>query len=1239
MLAFGALAMFLGALLARGRDMVDFGNQIFGSFVAVTGDAHQARVAQDIFRQEIRYERSLQIREDIRDVNKMMLESVQTDLFIGSILLGVCFSMFVEGFPPLSANRTISDLWLVFVAWSATFQLLSLWLALCFQAKISSCTRERLLRKHRFQMPDEQLVGRMGGSDIVQRMALFHDRMLEVMQDVIVPAEDLEAARPSRKSRKRKAAGPLRVEVKSTEGRALQTHPMRKGMRAWLHKDGRSAKHTILDLPSFLVGETLVMSPWEVRGNRPMNLLVTGEATLYVAGQCPPRRARDKDQINAHVPSWPASQLPTVLTGFHDAWKNDQGFGEFRRVNGFSVFLDEHSLELPLYKMVLKTPDDNGDNTVNVIIQWNFHDGCEALLVMVRKGHVHCKEEDWPIQEFNNEIKQLIPFRDYSGIYMRYGVWCLLMGAFFTYLARSVDMNRNMWWFEVFLLFWALVPAAVAIRYIPIQMAGDRLTATISSASPELRWLATMNLERGFRSEEDTRTAGDLRASLDSQAPAFYRDSTVSRGADVDDTETPPARHLQSMGSTCPGLGACSTTFMKCSSCREVIRAGRSRSPPTRPPSPRSSVDSVNETNEWADEESVASVTSERSENGRAGSGAAAPVLQRARKSIFRVPSIITPITNNHVFGNQGSNTKALRSVMKKFQLWTNVLRTLFIISIIAAVASPYKWEELWNSASSWFSELSVRRLSLLEDCFEVGTRYSSPHHSGLRARTTAANISWCQARCAHDLGCTHFSFWPATLACHLQDETAAPCREPGVISGPPRCGDNGRSAIAEHGEQLSSKHRGGAEGAIAEEEDDEEAALESLRQLAWAEWEVEWPPLFRPTAAALSTFASQAALRGEVGEARGVDESRVPDDEILWLAAGATLRAMHLVDGARQDGEGSGGHRLRPLGPALVLPGEARALGASSAAANSAGASSGSQQPPQPRLALVTAGGGLFEVNASLRPMEPLRLVDGPALAASPWDVLAAAPVSLVAHPLRLPLGLAPTQSLGAAAVWHDTSSGTPAAAVATPMPSGDVSLCAAPSAPVSLATTEMAKGSESAAAAAAAAVAAAAAAAPSEMRVLGFVEVGLGSLVNATALHVCNLPGNAIPATAAVDHPMDGTGVTSAAAACGGAGEPVLWVARSVGHGNGLAAATVVTAVGLSSGLPLASFAGPTSVEAAPGKSAVASSAQVVALTGNASHIVAVTAAPGHRPSVFVAPYPALHAGAVAGVAGLEL
>ena len=35
-------------------EVADLASSIFGSFVAVTGDAHQAKVAQDIFRQQVR---------------------------------------------------------------------------------------------------------------------------------------------------------------------------------------------------------------------------------------------------------------------------------------------------------------------------------------------------------------------------------------------------------------------------------------------------------------------------------------------------------------------------------------------------------------------------------------------------------------------------------------------------------------------------------------------------------------------------------------------------------------------------------------------------------------------------------------------------------------------------------------------------------------------------------------------------------------------------------------------------------------------------------------------------------------------------------------------------------------------------------------------------------------------------------------------------------------------------------
>ena len=48
----------------------------------------------------VRYERSIQIREDMRDVNKLMMESVQTHVIMGRIILGVCWNRCIEGFPP-----------------------------------------------------------------------------------------------------------------------------------------------------------------------------------------------------------------------------------------------------------------------------------------------------------------------------------------------------------------------------------------------------------------------------------------------------------------------------------------------------------------------------------------------------------------------------------------------------------------------------------------------------------------------------------------------------------------------------------------------------------------------------------------------------------------------------------------------------------------------------------------------------------------------------------------------------------------------------------------------------------------------------------------------------------------------------------------------------------------------------------------------------------------------------------
>merc|ERR1719265_2881536 len=114
MMAFG----FLGS---KAREFVDFSNDILNNVVSITGDAHQARVAQDIFRQEVRYERSLQIREDIRDQRKVMLESVTSYLFFGSIILAASFVTLIEGFPPLGTSRAVLLWWLLFGVWAVTF--------------------------------------------------------------------------------------------------------------------------------------------------------------------------------------------------------------------------------------------------------------------------------------------------------------------------------------------------------------------------------------------------------------------------------------------------------------------------------------------------------------------------------------------------------------------------------------------------------------------------------------------------------------------------------------------------------------------------------------------------------------------------------------------------------------------------------------------------------------------------------------------------------------------------------------------------------------------------------------------------------------------------------------------------------------------------------------------------------------------------------------------------------------
>ena len=57
--------------------------------------------------------------------------------------------------------------------------------------------------------------------------------------------------------------------------------------------------HTLLDIPFFLTGETLIRTHWNFNGDRIMALRVYGASTLYVAAQCPPLGTGKKEQKSA----------------------------------------------------------------------------------------------------------------------------------------------------------------------------------------------------------------------------------------------------------------------------------------------------------------------------------------------------------------------------------------------------------------------------------------------------------------------------------------------------------------------------------------------------------------------------------------------------------------------------------------------------------------------------------------------------------------------------------------------------------------------------------------------------------------------------------------------------------------------------------------------------------------------------------------------------------------------------
>merc|ERR1719201_3085874 len=196
---------------------------------------------------------------------------------------------------------------------------------------------------------------------------------------------------------------------------------------------------------------------------------VKGNITMYIASQCPPIGGGvQENQVSMHglrkalgadVENWPEDELPLVTAGFYPMWTGESGFGEFQRVDGASIFIDAEYTEIPVYKIVLAPPADGPDGYVDVVICWQFATQCEALCIVLRQGHIHCKEEDWPMAEFNSEIKQIMPLQDYSGRYLRRGTICLLANISCAVMARLWLLgDRVTWWLEVFLMGLALIP-------------------------------------------------------------------------------------------------------------------------------------------------------------------------------------------------------------------------------------------------------------------------------------------------------------------------------------------------------------------------------------------------------------------------------------------------------------------------------------------------------------------------------------------------------------------------------------------------------------------------------------------------------------------------------------------------------------------------------------------------------------------------------------------------------------
>mmetsp|Transcript_41310 Transcript_41310/g.74681 ORF Transcript_41310/g.74681 Transcript_41310/m.74681 type:complete len:877 (-) Transcript_41310:69-2699(-) len=456
--------------IAVGADAVASVSDVFGSVVAVTGDAHQTKVAKDVFRQEVRYERSAAIREDIRDAKQLMIDAIQDELMIGSIVCGICFGMLIEGSPPENTPRILWAYWLVATVWSSTFALLGLWWALAYQTAVLNMSTHLLLHQHRFSLPDDLVVGNFGGGTVAAlasaRVASWHRAPLELL---------LVLSRPFMPDN----ASP-RATKEDRQGEAIvDKQRLRKGLQLW-------GDAHLLDVPFFLDGQWLLPKPKNgkaVKGTT-TRFRVRGKTILYIAGR---PSSRSDMQAWQYAAAWDVKEEPTLSKGHYvdakqeyENGKSKHGtIGTFRRVGGFSIFVEVQQdviVELPIYKCPLATREDPHE-WVDVELCWPTDTDFQDVLVMVREGHAFCLEENWPILDFQEKAEALHPLHEHAALCMEHSMRLLGLSAALMSASRFHDWHVDAWWFEAVIITMAMFIAQGAITCLPLRLKHLRVGA------------------------------------------------------------------------------------------------------------------------------------------------------------------------------------------------------------------------------------------------------------------------------------------------------------------------------------------------------------------------------------------------------------------------------------------------------------------------------------------------------------------------------------------------------------------------------------------------------------------------------------------------------------------------------------------------------------------------------------------------------------------------------------------